>query len=300
MLIDMNDESNLELYSQLLLFKSNEFRDEILWQSPKTALQRTLQSLAHKLDLEYEYSLRTRVVRISRPTVPDTQMDLGTANFQFFDLRYAQDDGSFPSGGLTGSSSHLYDALNEELPVPFYQPDTHFSALATASESSMMVLDLENWSTFESGGLSKIDTPISPAKNQTPSLEFSTNDRERDHHFPGQWNQSQGPASPAMESTESSSQAQMSPDYLTTFASIGSELQNGSQQISDLPSKGLDSMLSKAIMDKVGAYSGIIDMDTDDSEVNAKPSRQQIFYCTDYPPCNLSFTKREHLARHIR
>lgn len=36
---------------------------------------------------------------------------------------------------------------------------------------------------------------------------------------------------------------------------------------------------------------------------NAPPSKKkkgQRFYCTDFPPCNLSFTRSEHLARHIR
>jgi hypothetical protein len=28
--------------------------------------------------------------------------------------------------------------------------------------------------------------------------------------------------------------------------------------------------------------------------------KTQRFYCTDYAPCNLSFTRSEHLARHIR
>ncbi|KAL2259816.1 hypothetical protein VTK26DRAFT_6371 [Humicola hyalothermophila] len=32
----------------------------------------------------------------------------------------------------------------------------------------------------------------------------------------------------------------------------------------------------------------------------AKKKKSQRFYCTDYPPCNLSFTRSEHLARHIR
>lgn len=31
-----------------------------------------------------------------------------------------------------------------------------------------------------------------------------------------------------------------------------------------------------------------------------KKKKTQRFYCTDYPPCNLSFTRSEHLARHIR
>ncbi|KAL9000496.1 MAG: hypothetical protein Q9169_000789 [Polycauliona sp. 2 TL-2023] len=57
-----------------------------------------------------------------------------------------------------------------------------------------------------------------------------------------------------------------------------------------------------------------IDMDlSDDGEVasddesidaeTGRPSKKkkgQKFYCTDFPPCNLSFTRSEHLARHIR
>ncbi|EAA27202.1 hypothetical protein GE21DRAFT_9541 [Neurospora crassa] len=44
---------------------------------------------------------------------------------------------------------------------------------------------------------------------------------------------------------------------------------------------------------------------SDDEEINAdgtksKKKKSQRFYCTDYPPCNLSFTRSEHLARHIR
>lgn len=44
---------------------------------------------------------------------------------------------------------------------------------------------------------------------------------------------------------------------------------------------------------------------SDDDSVNADGSKSskkksQRFYCTDYPPCNLSFTRSEHLARHIR
>ncbi|XXH01628.1 hypothetical protein Hte_007988 [Hypoxylon texense] len=43
-----------------------------------------------------------------------------------------------------------------------------------------------------------------------------------------------------------------------------------------------------------------------DESVNAdgtksnKKKKSQRFYCTEYPPCNLSFTRSEHLARHIR
>lgn len=44
---------------------------------------------------------------------------------------------------------------------------------------------------------------------------------------------------------------------------------------------------------------------SDDDEINAdgtksKKKKSQRFYCVDYPPCHLSFTRSEHLARHIR
>ncbi|KAL3466670.1 hypothetical protein BJX64DRAFT_274361 [Aspergillus heterothallicus] len=44
------------------------------------------------------------------------------------------------------------------------------------------------------------------------------------------------------------------------------------------------------------------DHDTDHKD-HAPPSKKkkgQRFYCTEFPPCNLSFTRSEHLARHIR
>jgi uncharacterized Zn-finger protein len=32
----------------------------------------------------------------------------------------------------------------------------------------------------------------------------------------------------------------------------------------------------------------------------SKKKKGQRFFCTDFPPCQLSFTRSEHLARHIR
>lgn len=54
-----------------------------------------------------------------------------------------------------------------------------------------------------------------------------------------------------------------------------------------------------------------VDMDASDESgdrsegsVNAddagKKKKSQRFYCTEFPPCTLSFTRSEHLARHIR
>ncbi|KAF4980370.1 hypothetical protein FZEAL_3600 [Fusarium zealandicum] len=61
-------------------------------------------------------------------------------------------------------------------------------------------------------------------------------------------------------------------------------------------------------MDDSDGETGTIDdgVGSDDESVGAdgprsgKKKKSQRFYCTDYPPCNLSFTRSEHLARHIR
>lgn len=37
-----------------------------------------------------------------------------------------------------------------------------------------------------------------------------------------------------------------------------------------------------------------------DGTRSKKKGKSQRFYCTEYPPCQLSFTRSEHLARHIR
>jgi len=39
-----------------------------------------------------------------------------------------------------------------------------------------------------------------------------------------------------------------------------------------------------------------------DPDINSasKKKKSQRFFCTDFPPCQLSFTRSEHLARHIR
>lgn len=47
-----------------------------------------------------------------------------------------------------------------------------------------------------------------------------------------------------------------------------------------------------------GAGSDEESVDADGTK--SKKKKSQRFYCTDYPPCNLSFTRSEHLARHIR
>jgi hypothetical protein len=45
---------------------------------------------------------------------------------------------------------------------------------------------------------------------------------------------------------------------------------------------------------------GSEDDSVNDDGTRSKKKKSQRFYCTDYPPCSLSFTRSEHLARHIR
>jgi hypothetical protein len=58
---DLNDPSTLDLYSQILLFKSNPFEGELIFDNPDKSRQRILQSLAHRLGLEREYAAATRI-----------------------------------------------------------------------------------------------------------------------------------------------------------------------------------------------------------------------------------------------
>lgn len=42
------------------------------------------------------------------------------------------------------------------------------------------------------------------------------------------------------------------------------------------------------------------DTDNNDAGPPSKKKKGQRFFCTEFPPCTLSFTRSEHLARHIR
>jgi hypothetical protein len=44
----------------------------------------------------------------------------------------------------------------------------------------------------------------------------------------------------------------------------------------------------------------VSDAESNSDERPSKKKKGQRFFCTDFPPCNLSFTRSEHLARHIR
>ncbi|KAK4209285.1 Biofilm and cell wall regulator 1 [Rhypophila decipiens] len=66
-------------------------------------------------------------------------------------------------------------------------------------------------------------------------------------------------------------------------------------------SKDSDEMDMDESDDEAGDDAGGSDEETVNADgTKSKKKKSQRFYCTDYPPCNLSFTRSEHLARHIR
>lgn len=55
-------------------------------------------------------------------------------------------------------------------------------------------------------------------------------------------------------------------------------------------------------MDGSEGEEGASDVESVDGETGrpSKKKKGQRFFCTEFPPCQLSFTRSEHLARHIR
>jgi len=54
---------------------------------------------------------------------------------------------------------------------------------------------------------------------------------------------------------------------------------------------------------QMGGDNDAYDTSDDDKTVTPRSKRRrtsQRFFCTEFPPCSLSFTRSEHLARHIR
>lgn len=63
----MNDRQTIAIYTQLVRFQSDIFSEETVFVDPDSSLQRTIHELAHRLGLEFEFSLLTRSARITRP-----------------------------------------------------------------------------------------------------------------------------------------------------------------------------------------------------------------------------------------
>ncbi|KAH8668091.1 hypothetical protein BGZ60DRAFT_528428 [Tricladium varicosporioides] len=284
--VDLNDQSNLDLYTRLVLFKNDKSQNETLWQNPDKCLQRSLQSLAHKLDLEYEYSLHTRVVRISRTTIPEVSMDLETEDIELLNFRSPGNNYGLPSTDLSMPDSPVYDTnLSSSVCLP------HISTPGAASNPSMVLPDLSKWPALASNDfLRDVDAQISSAESKDQHSKYSAqNLLDVSSLYEWSW-PSPMPNTLATEVNYNLSRTQSSYDSPLSCPSNERELQNGPQQTLDLFAKEIPS---------VSLLTGS-DLDTDDSETRTKPHEHQRFYCTEYPPCKRSFTRSDLLARHVR
>lgn len=66
---------------------------------------------------------------------------------------------------------------------------------------------------------------------------------------------------------------------------------------------GLSPHLSESSDTKMDDVDEVDESDNESTASDATPSKKkksQRFFCTEFPPCQLSFTRSEHLARHIR
>jgi hypothetical protein len=77
------------------------------------------------------------------------------------------------------------------------------------------------------------------------------------------------------------------------------ELKKDDHQIVKTEDEGQDIEMEDASSPKEGSEDSVDGADGADGKASKKKKGQR-FYCSDYPPCNLSFTRSEHLARHIR
>lgn len=132
--IDTNNPANLRLFSETLLFKHDWYRVDLTFMDRPTSEQRTLQIIAHSLELEYEYSTLTRAVRISRPFDFDTSY---VENFQYEDSGYLEQFPTFdPMFGMNDLGVLDSDQQNStSAAMTDTQMDFEFTTVASSGES---------------------------------------------------------------------------------------------------------------------------------------------------------------------
>ncbi|KAE9370065.1 hypothetical protein N431DRAFT_559356 [Stipitochalara longipes BDJ] len=103
---DMNDNVNMALYTQIMVFKMNPMEVDTLFWSPDPSQQRAIQTWAHAFGFNYEYSIANRTARVVKDVVaaPASTSELG--EFEFFDFHL------FPHMGVAEND---FDITNAEL-----------------------------------------------------------------------------------------------------------------------------------------------------------------------------------------
>jgi hypothetical protein len=137
--VNMNDLSNLRIYDRLFLFRKELSEEDVQWHNPDSLRQRILQAIAHHLGLAYEFSLATRIARISRPAPPEFSM---SGDFDFMDLD--QIDGlSETIPRMTDDPDAICTPM--EMSITHSQPDPSFAPSSRSQPPGQSTND-ENYS----------------------------------------------------------------------------------------------------------------------------------------------------------
>jgi hypothetical protein len=161
---DFNFPANLDLYFQIRSFKNDLFTGELLLERHSRTEQLNIHTIAQFFDLEYEYSIGTRVARISRTVsheaqifAPEAAIDYVYENFTQWDHLHesvGQDFSDFDAGiasrGAAGKTTETHaipnsqDSLADMALPPFdLSQSTNFlsrpepSVLAASTQSNL-------------------------------------------------------------------------------------------------------------------------------------------------------------------
>lgn len=146
----MNDPVNLSLYSELIRFQVDLSRSEVRFSHPDNLMQRTLQELAHRIGLEYEYFLSSREARMTRVVV-STTFKAGAPGFRHGQPMISRRGSEQVFGG---SSTIDANGTPNRQPVSVATPSDHLGSEfkfdgmeSTVDELPTMGLDFD-WSSY--------------------------------------------------------------------------------------------------------------------------------------------------------
>jgi uncharacterized Zn-finger protein len=174
----MNNPSNLYLYSQVLVFKTDISREDVTFESSPPSEQRSLQAIAHQLGLDYEYSKASRTVRISRPEPSDPLEFVnpefhGTGNIQPFAAS------GVPSQMDLGSDNNCHQNMSA-LDNPQLNPPSVDSSMMSPSPIPSSIFDSAfSVDLYSSNSNITYSCPASPVSSlgqvdeEPPPLELS-------------------------------------------------------------------------------------------------------------------------------
>lgn len=149
------------------------------------------------------------------------------------------------------------------------------------------------------------DGMTTPTPRPFPQKIFDAQEPQKKQVLPEEGgNKPNGGSDPSKQQNQQ--QQQQSTPAPAPFARNGPVMENASG-----PPKKEEQRVSPAQPSSTGEEAAVADsdhdrdgseLDTDNGESGppSKKKKGQRFFCTEFPPCTLSFTRSEHLARHIR